>query len=152
MILAVDPGKATGVALYHETDGFFSSSVVPGGITGFVDWFWEIPWPTTIICEKFTIGAMQTRTTSQYDALYINGYLLGCCWRRSVPFIQQPVTSAKTFATNDKLKTLGWYNPEDGGHAADAARHLLTYLSRIPLGQDIMRKLLESNDITEDQG
>jgi len=146
MILAVDPGKATGVAVYGS--GEFKSQVIQGGLIGFVDWFDDMQFPhcglSAVVCEKFTIGAMQTRTTSQYDALYINGYLMGAVHlvRWHCKFIQQPVTSAKTFATNDKLKKLGWYDPRDGGHAVDAARHLLTYLSKQPEGQDILRRLL----------
>ena len=149
MILAVDPGKATGVAMYYPTypdhPPAFQSAVVPGGLTGFAEWFQDYKdYTGIIICEKFTIGAMQTRTTSQYDALYINGYLMGVCYleRHYLTLIQQPVTSAKNFATNDKLKKLGWYDPRDGGHAVDAARHLLTYLSKQPEGQDILRRLL----------
>ena len=42
-------------------------------------------------------------------------------------FVRQTPAQAKSFGTDDKLRRLGWYTPTPGGHANDAARHLLAF-------------------------
>ncbi len=46
-----------------------------------------------------------------------------------MPLTLQTPATGKGFGTDAKLKHLGWYNPTQGGHSNDAARHLLTYLA-----------------------
>lgn len=143
-ILAIDPGKATGFALWRPDVGHHSW-ITEGGIAGTAENL--LTWTDcymvdTIIIEKFTIGAKPGHMTSQYDALYINGYVLGLeASGHAFTVKQQLVTSVKTFATNAKLKTLGWY-AGGAGHSDDASRHLLAYMAGIPAGQPLLEKLL----------
>jgi len=51
-----------------------------------------------------------------------------------VQFVRQTPAQAKSFATDDKLRKLGWFSPTPGGHANDATRHLLVYLAGIKHG------------------
>lgn len=127
MILAVDPGGTTGVAMFrgHNREPHFEE--VHDGHHGFVRWMAD-QWDEfeQIICESF-IPRPGARSM-QYDALFIIGWLDGEALLRGVPFKLQSPAQAKSFATNDKLKAAGLY-PVGKGHAQDAARHLLTYLA-----------------------
>ena len=136
----------SGVATYLQTLDAFRSGQVPNGLLGFVDYFEGFvdgSMPTTVVVEAFTIMQSTAKKTRQYDALFVNGYLEARCHTLGIQFIRQQVTGAKNFATNDKLKALGWYNGTPGGHANDAARHLLTYAAKQPWGQDLLRRLGE---------
>ena len=147
-IMAIDPGKATGVALWRPTKGF-RSYIWEEGLMGFAHEFGQFIYNygvDTIVIEKFTIGNQTKGKTAQYDALYINGLVLGVpdlMWT-DIPYyrvIQQTASQAKSFAPDSKLKTLEWYKP-GAGHDNDAARHLLTFMAKLPAGQEVLRRLL----------
>ena len=135
--LAVDPGGITGVAWAAGDDplvqGAVISGEVPGGRFGFYDWFEafvERGYPLrAVVCEDFIVTAKTARLTQQPDAMRIIGYLEAWTRRHGVPFVLQTPSTAKTFATNTKLRHFGWYQPTSGGHNNDAVRHLLTYLA-----------------------
>lgn len=146
IILAVDPGKATGWATLEPGMNFaFNSGEVEGGALGFGSWvasalntdhvLWEV------VCEKFTVGEMTKGKTKQYDALYLNGFLEVYCHLLGVQFTRHLVSNVKKFAPNSKLKKLGWYRG-GAGHADDAARHMLAYISKLPWAQPLMGELL----------
>ncbi len=61
------------------------------------------------------------------DALHIIGAVKHECRRLSVPLVLQTPAQAKSFATNDKLKAVGWYTV-GADHERDAARHMLVYV------------------------
>lgn len=144
MILGIDPGLATGIArLIPELDEF-DSGIIEGGLLGFVDWFeshLEATAPTHVVIEAFTIMESTAQKTRQYDALFINGYVEARCYSFGIDFTRQQVSNVKNFATNAKLKNLGWYRP-GAGHDNDAARHVLAYISKFGWAQDIMRRAL----------
>ena len=71
-----------------------------------------------------------TEVQGRYDVRYIIGWVDGQCHRCRVPYHEQRPAEAKKFATDDKLKALGWYKG-GFGHADDAARHLLVFLAKI---------------------
>ena len=148
MILAVDPGGTTGVALHGGLPVSTYFFEVPGGHLGFVDWFHTrtdtsgayADHHLDIVCESFIPrpGAL----THQPDASYIIGYLKMWAHRKGMSFKLQSPAQAKSFSTNAKLKAAGLY-PVGKGHAQDAARHLLVHLvSTDPQGA-IARKLAE---------
>ena len=56
-------------------------------------------------------------------------------------FTLQAPSDAKAFASNNKLKLMGWYNTGKG-HANDAARHMLVYTVQNKIIDP--RKLLQS--------
>jgi hypothetical protein len=136
-ILAIDPGGTTGFARYfpHASGvhllGSFDSGQIPGGWEGFDDWFTDqrVHYALTLIIEDFVITPGTAKKTRQYDALYIIGNVLARARRNSVPVVK-PKPSERKFTTDQKLKALGLYNPTEGGHANDAARHLVKYLVR----------------------
>lgn len=137
-IYAIDPGGTTGVAcLSHFDDGteggvrVVATIQVPGGRFGFYQWAQDVHLfdkAAAVACENFIINTGTATKSRQADPLMLAGYLEGECCVRSIPFLLQTPAQAKAFATDDKLKHLGWWNPTKGGHANDAARHLLVYM------------------------
>ena len=137
--LAVDPGGVTGVALYGGEDGGFASYEL--GTKGDPDYettVWHLnpliaqEWDA-LVCEGFVIRGNTHKLDS--GAFSHTTDLIGACrllaWENGVTFVRQTPAQAKSFATDDKLRRLGWYNRTEGGHANDAARHLLTYLAGV---------------------
>ena len=125
-IIAVDPGLLTGVAVL--CDGVHHSFEEPDfhDLAAFV----YSQQPDVIVCEAFVIrqnthkldaGAF-SETTDRIGAMRLLAELA------EVPFHRQTPAQAKSFATDEKLRRLGWFNPTPGGHANDATRHLLIYL------------------------
>lgn len=144
-ILAVDPGKTTGWARYWE--GHMESGQVEGR-HAFYDWVAMTAGaghPLELVVESFTITARTMATDRDMNALYIIGWLDGMAYRLGWPITLQQPGAAKGFASNEKLAVLGWRRPTPGGHADDAARHLLTYLGtkRRDLGEPLLRTLIE---------
>lgn len=130
-ILAVDPGKTTGWVIYQEGEDLeFGQSAfepfvkkverVQQGISSYID---------TIVCERFTINTFTTKNSNQTDALEVIGYLKSVAVRYQTRFLLQMPSSAKTFATDERLKDAGLYIVGQD-HARDAARHLLLYLTQ----------------------
>ena len=122
----IDPGVVSGVAAYFTQTGHFESEELPT-LGAVADWVrsWDNSSPI-IITEKFVISGRTIKTAVQYESLYMNGWL-------SIEYpqsMEQTAAQAKAFATNDKLKALGWYNPTKDGHANDAARHILYRAAR----------------------
>ena len=131
MILSIDPGGTTGVAIYES--GQFRSLEIPDGKAAFYRWFGGITDSAdledlTVVCESFTIPTATASKSRQDDPYMILGYLSGWCLLHSVPLHVQSPGQAKSFSTDSKLRRIGWYEGTKGGHANDAARHLLVYL------------------------
>lgn len=148
LIFAYDPGLVTGWACLepataafangqtngrHEFERQFEQTIATGGTV-------------EVVGEKFTITARTTKLTQQVDAMFINGYVDGLAAKLGFRFTLQTPAQAKSFATDDKLKALGWHRPTPGGHANDATRHLLTYVAtnqRILAGKPLLDKIVE---------
>jgi hypothetical protein len=142
--LAIDPGLTTGVAHYDTRTREFGSLEIEGRhnlydyLAG--DWtlgieprayrVWAehgIVYPPVLIVEDWTVRGDTHRFTRQDDPHRIIGALDYLAYTHDVPMRLQTPAEAKRFATNDKLRALGWYEGGEG-HADDAARHLLVAL------------------------
>jgi len=125
-IIAIDPGKMTGYAELRL--GEFTS-----GQTDHISYYSYIMSALmaglrpAIVCEDFIYTAATAKKTRQTWSTEGIGILRFMAFRYSLSFNLQAPVDAKKFATNDKLKAMGWYVPTKGGHANDAARHLLLY-------------------------
>jgi hypothetical protein len=126
-VIAFDPGKATGWARIQ--DGVFASG--QGPLWDVMFWFdaiLEFGRRPTVFCEDFiitTATAKKSRQTEPLDGIGTIKFLAG---KYGLELTMQPPAKAKSFATDDKLKRLDWYTPTKGGHANDAARHLMVGL------------------------
>ena len=134
-VIAFDPGKATGVALsvtalYGED---FVSYQLDGGWQGQVFHLAAVDWAgfDHVICESFTVNAGTAKKDqgAYPDVFSLIGTIRYLAYATGAEFHFQTPGEAKSFATNDKLKTLGWYKG-GAGHADDASRHLLTFLAK----------------------
>lgn len=125
-VVTVDPGKTSGIAAYTFP---WKRNIAPA--------LWEMKRfeteefvafmnPDVVVVESF-VPRPGVRTW-QPDAIEIIGTLRYLFHHRT--FVEQTPADAKKFATNDKLKKLGWYDTTKGGHKADAARHMLLYAAR----------------------
>lgn len=144
MIIAIDPGGITGVAIYGP--GHFQSYEVVGGFAGMSDWlvqhhdWWAV---TDIVIESFVINAQTHRKSKDgiQDTLDIIGAVKHAARQRGITLHTQTPTEGKSFGTDTKLRRLGWHSPSRGGHKNDAARHLLTFLGAKRRDPDILEAL-----------
>lgn len=125
-VLAIDPGQTVGVATY--TDG----GIRDGGEVSFTDFLhwaektiheWDV-----IVCEEFRITprTIPAASTARWP-LDVIGCVRWWCESRDTTLVMQSASTAKTFATNDKLKKAGLYR-RGLPHGMDATRHLVVYL------------------------
>lgn len=127
--LAIDPGSVTGIAGWDEESVFSlqkpaleATTHVKHLLNRWGSYYHE----TTVVCESFV--PRPGAKSWQPDALYTIGALRYVCWELGVPFELQTPSAAKSFATDSKLKRIGWYKTTEGGHENDARRHLLLVL------------------------
>jgi len=125
-ILAVDPGKMTGWA--RLTNGEFDSGEC--SMEEFLTWIKttiiEIGLRPHIVCEDFIYTPQTSKKSRQTWSTESIGVLRFIAREYGCGFTLQSPSDAKSFASNTKLKGLGWWNIGKG-HANDAARHLLVY-------------------------
>lgn len=136
-VLAVDPGKVTGMALVCFSKGQ-DPELVWSGELDMHDYyhelnklFYQFGDQLEIVCEKFTIN-MQTAKKSQAPySLECIGILKGMFihyGRDPESLHYQLPANAMNMFTNEKLKKLGYWHRGGAGHALDAIRHSLLYV------------------------
>lgn len=140
--LAIDPGGTTGLALYDK--GFFNSFEYRGTFSkqshAISEILTEMNGWDAVICESFIITP-NTGTLGSDEQKYYPLMLIGVIrhyWSDTV--MQTP--ARRKWASPDKLKKLGWWNPSKGNHRNDAAAHLLTYLGTTVKDETILRRLV----------
>lgn len=133
-----DPGLTSGVSLFHRSDDneveLLSSE--------------ELDWVNTtrsldqtlreyggddvqVVVERFTITVQTAKNSQQSWSLEIIGMirLLSLAHGAGEISLQSPA-DAKRFCTNTRLKALGFWHVGGGGHALDAIRHGVLWLTR----------------------
>jgi hypothetical protein len=148
-VLAVDPGKMTGLSLFTIEKGEDPILVWSGEVV-FSDYVYKLRElfadygdSLEIVCEKFTIN-VQTAKNSQAP------YSLECIGALKLVMLEngrdpealkyQLPANAMNMFPNDKLKKLGYWHRGGAGHALDSMRHAVLYLATTGW---IPRKLLE---------
>lgn len=126
IVLAVDPGKMTGWASLRLGE-FYSDQLEWYDFLEWVDELLDRGFRFSIVCEDFIYTAATAKKTRQTWSTEAIGVLRFLSQKHDVSFTLQKPADAKAFSTNEKLKRLGWYRGTSGGHANDAARHLLLY-------------------------
>lgn len=127
-VIAVDPGKTTGLVRYR--DGAVQALELPCWKAVRRVEVWLIEANANIVCEAYVVGPHTLRKSRQYWSLESIGALRYLALRYDVPFTLQAPADAKSFVTDDRLRNLNWYRPTPDGHANDANRHLALYLIR----------------------
>ena len=135
LVLAVDPGKATGLALFeheagkepvlmwamevqqHEYAGPIRAALQLADLSGL---------PLEVACERFTINAQTVKNSQAPYSLEQIGILRQCLMdagRAPDDIYFQAPADAKAMFPNEKLKKLEYWYRGGEGHALDAIRH-----------------------------
>lgn len=142
-IIAVDPGKASGIACFlldaapSEPELLWSIECQPNEyaeplrvaigealVAGRV---------LAIVCERFTINAQTVRNTQAPYSLEQIGVLkqvMRDAGMNDNELKYQNPADAKHMFSNEALKKLGYWHKGGEGHALDAIRHGLLYLAK----------------------
>jgi hypothetical protein len=136
-VLAVDPGKATGMALFSLESGQEPVLIWSGE---FQQEEYAKPIRDTlalygdtldVVCERFTINAQTVRNSQAPYSLEQIGILKQCLMdagRKPDDIYFQSPADAKAMFDNKKLKKLEYWHKGGEGHALDAIRHGLLKL------------------------
>lgn len=151
MILGVDPGTTTGLAFWDEDDREVHVWAEQPAVTAVHNvWqFVERGEISHLVCERYDITPNTLRVTRNADPYHVEGALKIHCAIHQVPFIQISRADAKRFATDEKLRALGWFW-RGQKHARDATRQLVTHLARTD--PEFVRHLREVGLGTRDTG
>ena len=129
-ILAIDPGKLTGLSFVYRFD-----------LTSYQTWELEfLPCGAMIkdiceaygsrldvACERFDIGLRTVKNTPAKWSLEMIGvarYFCQAYTGHDIDLYEQK----PPFSTDERIKAMGWYRPTKDGHSNDAARQLLKHL------------------------
>jgi hypothetical protein len=140
LILAVDPGKASGVCLFSWDEGEEPKMLWSGEYQQH-----EYADPIRraflyargtnnrleVVCERFTINAQTVKNSQAPYSLEQIGILKQIMMdygRDPYDIYFQSPADAKAMFTNDKIRTLEYWHRGGEGHALDAIRHALLRL------------------------
>lgn len=140
--IGIDPGDMTGWA--RMINGDFASGQLP--LNEVLDWVFiglETGIRPVIFCEDFIITPQTAKKSRQTSALDGIGALKWMGHKFEVDVVMQTPAAAKSFSTDEKLKAIDWYKPTKGGHANDAARHLMLGL--------VSRKVLDPRQLIPEE-
>ena len=136
-VLAVDPGKATGMALFSLEigqepvliwSGEFQQEEYAKPIRDALVAYGDA---LDVVCERFTINAQTVRNSQAPYSLEQIGILKQCLMdvgRKPDDVYFQSPADAKAMFDNTKLKKLEYWHKGGEGHALDAIRHGLLKL------------------------
>lgn len=129
-IVAVDPGKMTGVAWTTE-EGVLSCELPAMEAVQKVGFLWRISGGLDrVIVEDFVPRRGQALTW-QPDALHVIGALRYMARQRRFPMIlQRPIPKQRQLGLERELRERGWWSPTKGGHENAARKHLLMFLQK----------------------
>lgn len=140
IILAVDPGKASGICLFEwEKDqeptlmwsGEYQQHEYAQAIRLAIHASQAAGVKIEIVCERFTINAQTVRNSQAPFSLEQIGILKQCMldagYRLEELAFQSPA-DAKAMFSNEKIRKLDYWHRGGEGHALDAIRHALLYM------------------------
>lgn len=142
LVLAVDPGKATGIAFFRFDgaepemlwSGEYQQHEYAKPIRDAIFFAQSGGWTLDITCERFTINAQTVRNSQAPYSLEQIGILKQCMLDNGIDpetiHFQSPA-DAKAMFDNSKLKKLEYWHKGGEGHALDAIRHGLLRLVKL---------------------
>lgn len=133
-ILGIDPGLATGWGLIDCIDP--DTPVVMESLELTVEEFFDKIEETiktygsdlVIVVENFLITERTGKLTQQPFSLWLIGVCMYLGYKYDVEIVLQK-PAEKPFATNERLRVVGFWHVGAEGHANDAFRHLMIYLA-----------------------
>lgn len=135
IILAIDPGLASGVALLHvpeqgDPELLGSWELTPeeteDAVVKMIETYRDHD--LRVVVERYTITPETAKKSQQGWSLEQIGSIKFICRTNGLaaPVLQTPA-NAKSFAPNPRLKALGLWHKGGHGHALDAIRHAVLY-------------------------
>lgn len=125
MILAIDPGLATGV-MYGTVDNYEHNIISFPEIYSYLDNLISSVKFDVVVVENFLISNQTSKKTQATWSLRIIGAVEYICFREGVEMVLQTPSEAKNFITDKRLREFNmWFKGE--GHDRDAARHFLLW-------------------------
>jgi hypothetical protein len=132
-VLAVDPGGATGLALWEKTPG--GESIQQWQIDSQMGLLATVEAELArgldvLVCESFQLSRSSKKSTAgSLQTIETIGALRWLAHKESRLFVLQSPSDAKTFVTDDKVNALNWWKVGEE-HARSATRHLILYLTK----------------------
>lgn len=137
-VLAIDPGKLSGIALFQKAD--FDNGDRPT-----LMWSDELPWPqigtrveatlntlyakVDVVVERFIITTSTATKTQAPWSLEVIGAVRWLAYKANAgELIMQEPASVMKFMPNKRLKDIGMWHVGGAGHALDAIRHGVVFL------------------------
>lgn len=140
VVIGVDPGKMTGIAVYSLGRFIFSDQLPASEVGHFLDGFLSetrrlYPKARIVIgCERFNVGGSTVKMTQQSDATEVTGKMRDLASKHGCTFIVQNAADAKKMGQPKILRKIGWWT-KGKEHANDAAKHALLALSSASLDE-----------------
>jgi hypothetical protein len=142
LIIAVDPGKASGICAFTFTTGDSNPILMTSGefqpeeyakpIRELIEYSINNGYVLEVACERFTINAQTAKNSQAPFSLEQIGVLKQILrdygFSDSLLKYQSPADAKRMFG-NDALKKLEYWHKGGAGHALDAIRHGLLYLA-----------------------
>lgn len=140
ILVAIDPGKASGFAVldYTELDNIeilYSAELEQFEVSEYVENLLEMnaatdkPDSIDIVMEKFTVTPQTGKNSNAENwSSEIIGSIRYMAHKHGVPFTEQTPARAKSFVPNERMKAVGIWHTGGEGHAKDALRHAVLYL------------------------
>jgi hypothetical protein len=130
-ILSVDPGKATGMALFSLEQGqepvlVWSGEYQQDEYAKPIRETLSLYPEAEVVCERFTINMQTVKNSQAPYSLEQIGILKQCLMdagRKADDIYFQSPADAKAMFDNPKLKKLEYWHVGGAGHALDAIRH-----------------------------
>jgi hypothetical protein len=130
-ILSVDPGKATGMALFSLEQGqepvmLWSGEYQQDEYAKPIRETLSLYPEAEVVCERFTINMQTVKNSQAPYSLEQIGILKQCLMdagRKADDIYFQSPADAKAMFDNPKLKKLEYWHRGGEGHALDAVRH-----------------------------
>lgn len=139
-VLSVDPGKATGMALFSLETGQEPVMLWSGEYqqheyaVPIREALATVQGDLEVVCERFTINAQTLRNSQSPYSLEQIGILKQCmldAGRKAEDIVFQAPADAKAMFPNEALKFLEYWHRGGEGHALDAIRHALLRLVKL---------------------
>lgn len=127
-VLGVDPGKITGLFQAHRDGTLTRRQYEWNSVVARMSSWMDTDTPDVVVAERFIITSRTAKLSVQQTAIEVIGVMRYLCEQRNVPFVLQTKGNITKLATDEKLRTVGWYE-RGSGHSNDAARHVLAYLA-----------------------
>ena len=131
-VVSVDPGKATGVAMYRAGD---TPSDHPYIRTETIDDWRTVPFtvmmmdPDLVHVEEFRVTTATAKKTAAPWSLKCFGAIEALCHQRDTKFMSSP-SANKDIVTDDMLKSACLWAGKTA-HERDALRHLVLVLAKM---------------------